>query len=57
MKELNVSLCQKQPPEMSNKKTVLINLAKFIRKHLCQIFFFSKVQKQPPEVFYKKKCT
>ena len=57
MKELNASLCQKQPPEMSNKKTVLINLAKFIRKHLCQIFFFSKVQKQPPEVFYKKRCT
>ena len=34
---------QKQPPEVSYKKGVLKNFAKFIGKHLCQSLFFNKV--------------
>ena len=34
---------QKQPPEVFFKKTVLTNLAKVTRKHLCQNLIFNKV--------------
>ena len=34
---------QKQPPEVFFKKTVLTNLTKVTRKHLCQNLIFNKV--------------
>ena len=34
---------QKQPPEVSIKKSVLRNFTKFTGKHLCQSLFFNKV--------------
>ena len=38
-----ILLFQKQPPEVSYKKDVLKNFAKFTGKHLCQSLFFNKV--------------
>ena len=35
---------QKQPPEVFRKKDVLRNFTIFIGKHLCQSFFFNKVE-------------
>ena len=37
-------LLQKQPPEVSLKRCVLKNYAKFTRKYLCKSFFFNKVE-------------
>ena len=44
---------QKQPPEVFCKKAFLKNFAKFTGKHLCQSFFFNKVQVQ---LFFCKFC-
>ena len=38
-----LSSCRSNHPEVSSKKCVLKNFAKFTGKHLCQSLFFSKV--------------
>ena len=45
---------QKQPTEMSYKKGVLKNFAKFIRKHLRKTLFFNKGARSGLQLYYKR---
>ena len=45
---------QRLPPEVFCKKSVLINFTEYIRKHLCQSFFFNKVAGQRPVTLLEK---
>ena len=49
-----VNSCQKQPPEVSMKKGVLENFAKFAGKHLCQSLFFNKVAGLSLQLYWKR---
>ena len=47
--EHKTAFVQKQPPEVSVRKGVLRNFAKFTGKHLCQSLFFNKVAGLSPQ--------
>ena len=47
--------CQKEPPEVFYKRSVLKNFAKFTGKYLCQSLFFNKVAGLRPATLLKKR--
>ena len=55
MKGINRSYAsnRKDRPEMFYKKVILINFAKFLRKHLCWSLFFDKVAGCKPATLLK----